>query len=424
MFRKIKDHLYFIVAQYFRHWALIQLSLWKPRVVVVTGSNGKTTLLHLLEAQFQTQARYSHHANSTYGIPFDILGLKRKTFSPWEWVGLFVLAPIRAWKTPPKEKIYIVEADAERPGEGRFLSALLQPEVAVWLSCARTHSQQFDTLVATGIFANVDEAIAYEFGYFVERTQKLVLAQADDALIDAQRRRVTAAWRGISHRESLQQYAVTKTGTHFQIHGMDYHFPYLLPQQTAEAIVAVQLVTQYFDQPFDVSFSHLVMPPGRSSLFSGIRNTTIIDSSYNANVASVEAILSMMHQLSAQNKWVILGDLVQQGTQEKEEHEKLATLFRKDQVDRIVLVGPRLAQFTLPKLRDLEQKGVRITSFIEPRDALDFLLESLTGNEVLLFKGARFLEGIIEHLLVNSADVQKLCRREAHWQRRRRQWSL
>ena len=78
MISKIKRSLYFPLAHYFRFFAKIQLLLWRPRIILITGSNGKTTLLHLLESQIGDKAKYSHHANSSYGIPFDILGLKRE----------------------------------------------------------------------------------------------------------------------------------------------------------------------------------------------------------------------------------------------------------------------------------------------------------------------------------------------------------
>ena len=93
MIKRIKQLLYFPIAYYFRFWAKIQLSLWKPKTIVVTGSSGKTTLLHLIESQIGEKAKYSHRANSSYGIPFDILGLKRETLMFYEWIYLFIAAP-------------------------------------------------------------------------------------------------------------------------------------------------------------------------------------------------------------------------------------------------------------------------------------------------------------------------------------------
>ena len=70
MLSRLKRLLYFPIASYFRFFAVLRLRRWNPRIVVVTGSNGKTTLLHMLEAQLGAKARYSHHANSSFGIPF------------------------------------------------------------------------------------------------------------------------------------------------------------------------------------------------------------------------------------------------------------------------------------------------------------------------------------------------------------------
>src|SRR3990167_4610771 len=173
MFQKIKNFLYFPLAHYFRFFAKNKLARWTPYIIVVTGSSGKTTLLHLLESQVGDKAKYSHHANSSYGIPFDILGLKRENLMFYEWIYLFIAAPLSIFKKNPKERIYIVEADCDRPNEGRFLATLLVPEVTLWTNSTKTHSMNFDLLVKSGQFKTVEEAIAFEFGYFLEYSRKL-----------------------------------------------------------------------------------------------------------------------------------------------------------------------------------------------------------------------------------------------------------
>ena len=90
MITKLKKLLYFPGAFYFAFFAKIRLLLWNPKVVVVTGSSGKTTLLHMIESQLGHMAKYSHHANSAYGIPFDILGLARNDLTFIEWPILLI----------------------------------------------------------------------------------------------------------------------------------------------------------------------------------------------------------------------------------------------------------------------------------------------------------------------------------------------
>ncbi len=187
-----KELFYFPLAYYFRFFAQIRLRQWRPRIIVATGSSGKTTLLHLIETQLGKRARYSHGANSSYGISFDILGLKRKTFLPQEWPFLIFLAPFTIFKSPPKEKIYVVEVDCDRPGEGKFLGTLLKPEVTLWLNSSKTHSMNFDEVVnppppvgglGGGRFNSIEKAVAYEFGNLVAFTTQLAIVNGDSDLM-------------------------------------------------------------------------------------------------------------------------------------------------------------------------------------------------------------------------------------------------
>src|SRR3989344_2214781 len=155
MIKQIKSALYFPLAYYFRLFAWIQLSIWKPSIIVVTGSSGKTTLLNLIESQIQDKARYSHQANSSFGIPFDILGLKRKNLTLSEWPYLFLTAPFNAFQKPFKENLYIVEADVDRPNEGKFLANLLNPEATLWTGVGKTHAANFNQLLKNKNFSIV-----------------------------------------------------------------------------------------------------------------------------------------------------------------------------------------------------------------------------------------------------------------------------
>lgn len=419
MLRLLKNRLYFLVAWYFRFFARIRLATWNPRIVVITGSNGKTSALNLIEAQLGTMARYSHNANSSFGIPFDILGLKRVTYAPLEWIWLFLFAPFCVFKKPFEENVYVVEADCDRPGEGQFLSSLLMPEVTVWLNNARTHSQNFEKSVRDGQFANVDEAIAYEFGYFAEHATKLVMINADNLLITKQMKRASAEVYEIKERETLEYYMIASTGTTFTLNGVTYALPFLLPRETVYAVASAIKLAEYFGKrPND--FSAFTMPPGRSSIFEGIKNTTMVDSTYNANADSVAAVLYMAKQLPSEKKWLILGDLIEQGGLEREEHEKIARLLLDSDFQKIILVGPRMARHALPMLMTSRDT----ISFTNPKNALDYIVANIVGGEMLVFKGARFLEGVVEHLLANKSDAAKLCRREKVWQVRRQKWGL
>lgn len=434
MISKLKHFLYFPVASYFRFFAGIRLKRWKPKIVVVTGSNGKTTLLHLIESQIGDRAKYSHHANSSFGIPFDILDLHRKSLLKSEWFGLFLKVPFFAFKSAPKEKLYVVEADCDRPGEGKFLGEFLKPNIVVWLSSAKTHAINFESLVGShpgggSVFDNIEEAVAYEFGYFLQYAKEQVIINGDSKLIENQIKRTNAKVYEIKKQDSNLKYKVDVDGTSFTIENKTYKFKFLLPEEVFYSIISTKKLCEVLNISFDQSFKNFQMPPGRGSIFEGIKKTILVDSSYNANYSSTKAVLDTFEKISSVNKWAVIGDMLELGESTKPEHERLANLLLEKDFQKIILMGPRVGRYTYPILIQsskfkVQSDNARIKKFLGPKETLDYILANIKGEEIILFKGARFMEGIIEHLLKNKSDTNKLPRREKIWEIRRKKWGL
>lgn len=406
MISKIKNFLFFPIANYFAFFAKIQLKKWNPRVIVVTGSSGKTTLFSFVESQLKDIAHFSHHANSAIGVPFDILDLHRKSLLPHEWIFIILKAPFHAYKKPYKEKLYVVECDADRPGEGEFLSKLLHPEVTLWISTSRTHSMNFDKLVSTErhsasekrkVFTNVETAIAHEFGNFLENTSKLVVINKDSDLMQKQKHRTKAEIKEVGI-EDLTSYNIGRDGTTFEIKNKArIKLHQLLPREVFYSIEMTKLLCDYLEVKIDPSFKNLHLPPARSSIFRGIKDITIIDSTYNANLSSMTAILHMFKLFPAKKKWAVIGDMLEQGVNEQEEHQKLAKLLLGLELERIVFLGPRVKKFTYPILQEEYGEKIPMVAYESPKEVLVYLQKHLKGRETILFKGARFLEGVIEN---------------------------
>ena len=134
---KIKKKLYFVAAGYFRFFAGFAFRRWHPRVIAITGSAGKTTMLNLVEFEFGSRAHYSHNANSAFGIAFDILGMDGIRGSKWRWILLILQAPIRAIYFKRTEEFYVVEIDGERPREAEFVAKAGGNFVGITWSFAR-----------------------------------------------------------------------------------------------------------------------------------------------------------------------------------------------------------------------------------------------------------------------------------------------
>ena len=417
---KIKKRLYFTVARYFQFFANMALKRWQPRVIAITGSAGKTTVLNMLEHEMGARAHYSHDANSAFGVPFDVLGLKGVRGNKLRWLWLLAAAPFCGLMRRWKKEFYVVEIDGERPHEAEFLAQWLKPEVTIWVSIGRSHAAQFDKVVKNGEFKNLTEAITNEFAQLPKHTTKRVYIDGTSKIMKAATEGIKAKVVPIK-KTAIRKYVVYPNATYFTYGATTYHFDHPEPKEVAFDILVLQDLMKYLKLPFNPDFSEMKVAPGRSSFFRGKNGLEIVDSSYNAHIISMAAILDMVGRMHAEHKWLVIGDIVEQGSIEEEEHVKLAHLIAEVEPERVILVGRRTKKYTAPELKKL---GVSAVATEDPRKALKYIEARTRGRETLIFKGSQYLEWIIEQLLEDPADATKLCRREKAAVKRRKSWGL
>ena len=417
---KLKKRFYFIAAKYFRHFANRVLKRWQPRVIAVTGSAGKTTMLNMIEYEMGDKAHYSHDANSAFGISFDLLGLRGVNGSKWRWVHLLVAAPLKGLFKRYSQKYYVVEIDGERPHEAEFLAEWLKPEVTIWVSIGLSHAVQFEKVVEEGKFKDLSEAIKAEFANLPANTSKRVY-------IDAASQLMVQATKGIEakvvpiRKSEMKKYVVYPDSTDFTYGDTTFHFDRPEPKDVAFNLFVLKDLMKYLGLKFNPDFTGMKAAPGRSSHFRGYKGIDIVDSSYNAHMISMASTLDMAKRMHADHKWLVIGDIVDQGSLAEEEHRRLADLIARVKPEKVVLVGRRTKQYTAPELKKL---GVSALATLDPRKALEYIKRKVTGQETLIFKGSQYLEWVIEKLLADPADASKLCRREKAAVNRRKSWGL
>ena len=417
---RLKKRFYFIAAGYFRFFAKRSLRRWHPRIIAITGSAGKTTMLHMVEFELGKSAHYSHDANSAFGVSFDTLGLKGIRGTKLRWLWLFIAAPIRSLYYKHKEPFYVVEIDAERPREARFIAEWLQPEITLWISLGRSHAIQFEQEVKEGKFESLDLAIMDEFAKLPENTKCLVFIDGDNELMVQATKDIHARVNKY-HKSEIVKYSVYPTRTEFGTTSTIFRFNSPQPRDLSIQLLMLRDLMKYLQIPLKTDFSEMPLPPGRSSYLKGKNGLKLIDSSYNAHIISMQSILEMTRAMKAAHKWLIIGDIVDEGSIEKEEHEKLADMIAHANPEEIILVGKRTKEYTAPRLKEL---GFSPKTTLDPKKALAYIKKHTDGTETLIFKGSQYLEWIIEKLLENPEDAKKLCRREPAAVKRRKNRGL
>lgn len=408
----VKGRLYFLVAGYFAFWAGIMLRRWRPKMVVITGSTGKTTAFGLVEAQLGETAKYSHDANSAFGIPFDILGLKRSSFLWLEWLVFIIRAPFRAFSSPPREEVYVAECDTDRLHEGKFLAKLLRPSIVFWLNSTETHAEKFKGKKGVG------KAIAHDYGWFVEYAKELVVTDGDDQAIAGElgRARSGVVIERYSKQEMLLDYKILKDGTHFKLREFTAQLPTLTPKAVWLSIVFAHRLTEIFSHDFDPDFTNLKIAPGRSSLLAGIKDTVLVDSSYNSSLLAATVMMEMFANYPAKDKWLVIADILEAGTEEERVHRELGEAILKYKWQKVLLIGRRVARFTAPVLSGA---GVEPLAFVSTEEAYNYIYRQIKGGEAILFKGSQSLEMAVEALLEKKSDEKKLVRRGKVWDKKR-----
>lgn len=414
-----KKKLYLFAARYFRFFANISLKRWRPRIIIVTGSAGKTTMLNLIESQLGTKAHYSHNANSAFGIAFDVLGQRGITGSRLHWLSLIFKTPFLAFTYRRHEKFYIVECDGERPHEAEFVAQWLKPEISLWVSLGRSHAVFYEKEVASGRFMNIDDAIAHEFATIPKNTRKLVLIDGDNDTIVEKCSELKAKVVPV-HKKQLKSYEVYPDRAIFEIGRRKFEFHDPMPSDVTTQLLMLDKLMQYLGEEVKTDLADFKMPPARCNYLEGKNGIKIIDSSYNAHIISMTTVLDMVKVLHAPHKWLVIGDIIDQGNLEGEEHKKLADLLLKTKAERIVMIGRRTKKYTAPLL----EGKCNYQSFDKPQQALKYLQDNLTGKETVIFKGSQYLEWIVEKLLANPDDVVKLARQDAAHKKRRASWGL
>lgn len=97
-----------------------------PRVIAVTGSNGKTTTKDMIASILSTQFNVTKtHANfnNEIGVPITVLSME------------------------PNTEMLVIEIGMDRPGQLDYLSRLVQPDVAVITMIGEAHIEFFLVLV-------------------------------------------------------------------------------------------------------------------------------------------------------------------------------------------------------------------------------------------------------------------------------------
>ncbi|MDO8518449.1 MAG: UDP-N-acetylmuramoyl-tripeptide--D-alanyl-D-alanine ligase [bacterium] len=431
--------------------ARLVLRAYQPRIVAITGSVGKTStkdaVYAVLAGQYHVR-RSEKSFNSEVGLPLTILGCPNAWNNPFRWLqnifdGLLLLV------LPGRYPQWLVlEVGADRPHDIRSIAQWLPVDIAVItrLPEVPVHVEFFDSPQQL-----VEEKAALidalkPGGTLVlfaddERTH-LLRARAQARQIKVVTFGLTAAAdvRGMDfvplYEEGMQKWPIGMSAR-IEINGASAPISIigiigehmLLPAVAAAAVGGVlgKDLATIVD-----ALRHYDPPSGRMRLLAGVKETLLIDDTYNSSPAAVVAALDALAGVQGDalkssgvkasplgRKIAILGDMLELGRHSVEEHRKIGA-YLANKVDILVTVGFRARDIAQGAL-DNGLPDSAILQYEDAHKAGDELEAMLSAGDCVLVKGSQSMrmERVVEELM-NEPEraAELLVRQDVEWKRR------
>lgn len=346
------------------------------KIIGITGTNGKTTTKELIAAVLKqkynthfTQGNFNNHI----GVPLTLLQLK------------------------PEHEIAVIEMGANHPGEIKMLSEIALPDFGIITNVGKAHLEGF------GSFEGVKKTKAELYDFIHAENGKIFLNIGNENLLEmadnsgfADRKGVLpyclnsdienklATGKVISSSPLLEMQCITSKG------GFDVKTQ-LIGAYNAENVLAAVSIGTYFDisnEKIKLALESYQPQNNRSQFTQTEKNKLIIDA-YNANPTSMQAAVLNFATMEAENKTLIIGDMLELGSQSDMEHQRIVDLVSEKGFSDVYLVG-----------KCFQAVKSNFITFADVEKLMEHLQKNQLQNRFILIKGSHgiHLERIISEL--------------------------
>ncbi len=335
-------------------------------VVGITGSNGKTVvkewLSQLLGADYRV-ARSPRSYNSQIGVPLSV------------------------WQMDENTGVALIEAGISQHHEMKRLRSIIQPTIGVLTNIGGAHQENFSSLQdkcmeKLDLFRDCDIII-------YNGDDEDICKSVDHTLQSARE----IAWSRHNADKPLYISSVTKNEQNTTIEYIyigikgRYTIPFTDDASVENSIhcLAVCLYLMLPTERIAERMALLEPVAMRLEVKEGKNGSTLINDSYNSDIASLDIALDFMArrpEREGRERVLILSDLLQTGQSNRSLYRKVATLVESRGVERIIGIGPEL--MTSAARFDIKKSFYRTTEdFLHSKE-----LQELSHSLILL-KGSR-----------------------------------
>lgn len=340
-----------------------------PKVVAVTGSNGKTTtkdmIAAILSTRFNVQKTFANF-NNEIGVPMTILSME------------------------PNTEILVVEMGMDRFGQIDELSRLAQPDVAVITMIGEAHIEFFGTRDKIA-----DAKMEIVNGL---KEDGLLIYNGDEPLLVERANNIKQAsfTFGSETTDDLQATNIVSDATKSSFRvalwpDVNFTIKMIGAYNVKNALAALSVGKEFM---IDVSqmaqaLENFDLTKNRTEWRVGVKGFKILSDVYNSNPTAAKEVLTAFSDVKVSGKRIaVLGDMLELGENERQMHAGLAEAIDPTKISEVYLCGPLMESLAEALSAKFASTQIHCYAPDEKERLAEDLLTKLTLDDAVLLKAS------------------------------------
>lgn len=410
--------------------AKLVLRKYRPKIIAVTGSVGKTSTKDAIfsvvgDALVARKSAKSY--NSEIGVPLTILDCKNAWSNFFLWIKNIIKGALLVVTKVHYPKWLVLEIGSDKPGDIARMASWIVPDIAV--------ITRFGDVPVHVEFFKSPEEVFEEKANLVKalRPSGMLIVNADDERVLVLRDKTKAKSitygmnEGAMFRATNVQIAYeggVPSGMTFKLEYDGNVFPVTMRGVLGEQAVYSALASLALGTYLKLNIVDMVgrlslheSPPGRMRVLAGLKGSVLIDDTYNSSPVAAEAAVAVLKGIKAKGKRIaVLGDMLELGKFTADEHKKLGKLAGGT-ADLLLAVGPR-AKYIVEGAIESDMNEKNVIEFDDARAAGKHLEGIIGIGDIILVKGSQGMrmERTVEEIMAEpQRRTDLLVRQEEEW---------
>lgn len=353
----------------------------KPKVIAITGSNGKTTTKDIMAAMVETTYKVHYtggNFNNHIGLPYTILTM------------------------PEDTEVAVLEMGMNHRHEIEVLSKIAKPDIAIITNIGEAHIEYLGSRleiakakleITAGLNPSGILIYPYEETLLLSHIEgdfrQLTFGKSNDAEIyPLEVRAETEGTAFITNWEPDLEIFVPIIGEHNVFNTM------------AAMLAAREIGIE--GKKIQTALKNMERSKSRLEWLTAKNGARILNDAYNSSPTALKTVLkTFMHMDSkGKPKYLVLADMLELGELSEQLHQESAEVLENGTIEKIFLLGDAMKAFESVAKTKIGQEKVQ---HFDTKESLETaLLHDISGNEWILVKGSygMGLKDVVENLII------------------------